>query len=205
MAVMLFLLFILFFLTSKISCLQFGFLINDQNGLLKKRFVAFGIIADNTSSKVKSEIYDQLNIYINNELYRRSFEEVERRTFLVDPVLLNAMKDGKSMLALKGELSTFQNLFRFSSKSIYPFYAYWKDASFFSDPLLILDFNEISLFTSPFEITLDEPAFMEEDESVYQDLFRKDTSVSQQTEDETPLIQENSKKTFCGCCGCNIT
>lgn len=176
MTVRLISLFIFFLLTSNISGLQFGFLLNDNNGLKKKRFVAFGTIPYDTSILAKSEIHYHLTTIINSEFSRRVFEGIERQTFIVDQISLFAMKDGRSMLALKGELSKFLEYIKIQYKHQF------KTAVFFPEPLLILAINEISLFKSPFEVDLDEPAFKNEDDNIYKEQFTRDISVSEQTE-----------------------
>lgn len=198
-------------LTPLILCLQFGFFVNDDKMLLKKRFVAFGILPDGISHKIKSEVFDLMHDYIRAEIHRRTFEGIDRVSFLTEPIALNTMKNGRSLLGLKGELWTFMNLFRFSCKRILPAQSYWKDIIFFSQPIIVLDFNEMFSFEQPFEITLIEPGFNDEDKDMFQDLLRRDTTISQASDDQTPLIpitenESSPKFRSIKCdCECNIT
>lgn len=185
------------FLISRLIALQFGFTVRDSKNSLDGRFMAFGVIPDNTSSKVQAEILDQLTAYINEELHRRTLEGVDRTSFVVsDPVMLSALKDGRVLLGLKGESSVFLNLFRMSCKYIIRTRNIWKDSIFFSDPIMILNFDEIDRYMKEFEIVLISPAFSEEDESIYTDIFRKFTS----SEDETSSLISQDEEKESSCC-----
>lgn len=203
------LLFLIF--ASEILSIQFGFSIKETGNETQERFVVFGLIPESTSSKVKSEIVDSLNAYVSEELHRRRFEGVERESFLVEPAILAASIEGKSFVGLKGELSVFLNIFRFSCKKIQPVQSTWKEASFLSEPILALSFDEIGKFTREFEVNLIRPAFLEEPDSHYDDFIRFD-SVSSFDYDEVitfhhsrsernPLLASDSSK----CCCCNIS
>lgn len=185
---------------SKVFALQFGFTVRDSKNSLNGRFMAFGIIPDNTSSKVQAEILDQLTVYINEELHRRTLEGIDRTSFVVsDPVMLSALKDGRVLLGLKGEPSVFLNLFRMSCKYIIRTRNIWKDSIFFSDPIMILNFDEIDSYLKEFELVLINPAFAEEDESIYSDIFRKFTS-SNASEDETKSLISQDEEKESSCC-----
>lgn len=192
---------------TKIFALQFGFTVRDGENSLNGRFAAFGIIPDETSSKIKAEIVDQLTSYVNEELYRRKFEGIDRESFVVsDPTMLSALQDGRVLIGLKGELSVFLNIFRFSCKKIMPIQDIWKEAVFFADPIMTLNFDEINNFMKEFEVAMIEPSFAEEDESIYSDIFRRFTSSNISESEEAALLQKEldpPKKCCCGSC-CNI-
>lgn len=187
--------------------MQFGFNVNDGKNRLQKRFVAFGIIPDNTSSKIQADVIDQLKAFIDEELYRRSFEGIDRKSFVSDPIMLSALEDGRVLIGLKGELSIFLNIFRFSRRKIHPVQNIWKEAIFFSDPIMTLNFDELEKFMKEFEVIVLEPFIAEEDESLYVDIFRRFTSSNTADSEETTLIPKevkDSKKLCCNGSCCNI-
>lgn len=178
-------------------------------GLLNQRFVAFGTIPEGTSSKVQSEMRDFLNIYVQEELRKRNFEGTERKTFISEPQIMTAMRDGRTLLGLKGELSTFLKLLRYSCKRIGAINkTTWKNAVFFTEPTVILEFNEASRFTRDFEIVLDDVFFLEnESDEIYSTVVRSEDSMTLSEEEEPSSVKnkvakedENCSK---GCCFCS--
>jgi hypothetical protein len=182
------------FLVSKIFALQFGFTVKDDKNSLNGRFLAFGIIPDNTSSKIQAEIIDQLTAFINEELYRRILEGVDRTSFLVpNSVVLSELKDdGKVLLGLKGESSIFLNLFRMSCKYVIRSRNIWKDVTFFPDPIIILNHDEIDMYVKEFEIIMLSPAIAEDDESIYSDITYENEGASLTSQDD-----DDERKSSC--------
>jgi hypothetical protein len=182
------------FLVSKIFALQFGFTVKDDKNSLNGRFLAFGIIPDNTSSKIQAEIIDQLTAFINEELYRRILEGVDRTSFLVpNYVVLSELKDGKVLLGLKGESSIFLNLFRMSCKYVIRTRNIWKDVTFFPDPIIILNLDEIDMYMKEFEIIMLSPAIAEDDESIYSDITYENEGASLTSQDD----DDDERKSSC--------
>lgn len=182
------------FLVSKIFALQFGFTLKDDKNSLNGRFLAFGIIPDNTSSKIQAEIIDQLTAFINEELYRRILEGVDRTSFLVpNSVVLSELKDGKVLLGLKGESSIFLNLFRMSCKYVIRTRNIWKHVTFFPDPIIILNFDEIDMYMKEFEIIMLSPAIAEDDESIYSDITYENEGASLTSQDD----DDDERKSSC--------
>lgn len=198
---------ICFIIITQTFALQFGFNVRDGKNLIQKRFVAFGIIPDNTSSKIQAEVTDQLKAFIDEELYRRSFEGIDRTSFISDPIMLSALQDGRVLIGLKGEFSIFLNIFRFSRRKIKPIQNIWKEAIFFSDPIMTLTFDELEKFMKEFEVIVIEPYIAEEDESMYVDIFRRFTSSNTSDSEEITLIPkevEDPRKRCCNGSCCNI-
>lgn len=196
-----------YILISQVIALQFGFNVSDGNNMLKKRFVAFGMIPENTSSKIQSEVVDQLKEFIDEELHRRNIEGIDRTSFIADPVMLSALEDGKVLIGLKGELSVFLNIFRFSRRNILPVQNIWKEAIFFSDPILTLNFQDLDKFLKEFEVIVIEASIADEDESVYSDIFRRFTSSNASESEEIALIPNEVEDPSNRCCPgycCNI-
>lgn len=183
------------FLVSKIFALQFGFTVKDDKNSLNGRFLAFGIIPDNTSSKIQAEVIDQLTAFINEELYRRILEGVDRTSFLVpNSVVLSELKDGKFLLGLKGESSIFLNLFRMSCKYVIRTRNIWKDVTFFPDPIIILNHDEIDMYMKEFEIIMLSPAIAEDDESIYSDITYENEGASLTSQDDD---DDDERKSSC--------
>lgn len=154
---------ILLFFTCEIFAVQFGFILKDNDiNLIDGRFVAFGVIPEGTSSKVQSEMRDFMDSYVGEELRIRSIEGIDRQTFNSQPEIISTMKDGRLLLGLKGELSTFLKLLRFSCKRLSSDKNTWKNAVFLSEPTIIIGFNEMVKFTRDFEVELSEFVFIEE-------------------------------------------
>jgi hypothetical protein len=188
------------FLVSKIFALQFGFTVKDDKNSLNGRFLAFGIIPDNTSSKIQAEVIDQLTAFINEELYKRILEGVDRTSFLVpNSVVLSELKDGKVLLGLKGESSIFLNLFRMSCKYVIRTRNIWKDVTFFPDPIIILNLDEIDMYMKEFEIIMLSPAIAEDDESIYSEITYENegASFTSQDYDDDDDDDDDERKSSC--------
>ena len=192
---------ILTLFTFEISAIQFGFVLGNANvPLINGRFVAFGTIPSDTSSKVQSEMRDFMSTYLDEELRTRSFEGINRQSFISHPQLMTAVKDGRSLIGLKGELSTFLKLLRFSCKKLTPSEGTWKNANFFSEPLVLLSFNEIGEFTKDLEVILIEVVFLEDDnDDIYAKMIKRDSSVTS-TEEDSSSKSIRAEDKLCGTC-----
>lgn len=188
---------ILSLFTCKVFALQFGFTLkNTDFSLLNQRFIAFGTIPQGTSSKFQSEMRDFMNTYLQEELRKREFEGIDRQSFIAEPQIMTAMRDGRTLLGLKGELSTFLKLFRYSAKRIGTINkATLKNAVFFSEPIVILSLNEAGKFTRDFEVTLDDFLFIEdESDEIYSAIVRSEDSMASSEGEEIPLSEPAKKK-----------
>lgn len=203
-----FAIFLLF--TCKTFAIQFGFIMKDNDiNLVDGRFVAFGVIPEGTSSKVQSEMRDFMDSYVQEELRIRSLEEIDRQTFNSQPEIISTMKDGRLLLGLKGELSTFLKLLRFSCKRLSSDKNTWKNAVFLSEPTIIIGFNEMVKFTRDFEVELSEVVFVEdENDEMYWEMMKRDSSLTPSEEEESQSLLPSSGRTTtvdheC-CCKCII-
>ena len=201
---------ILLFFTCKIFAVQFGFRLKDNDlNLVNNKFVAFGVIPERTSSKVQSEMRDFMASYVGEELRTRSLEGIDRRTFNSQPEIILKMEDGRFLLGLKGELSTFLKLLRFSCKRLSSDKNTWKDAFFLSEPTIIIDFNEMVQFTRNFEVELIEVVFIEdENDEMYRIMQKSGSSLTPSEEEESQSLLPSSGRTTivdheC-CCNCII-
>lgn len=203
---------VLMLFTCKTFAIQFGFTLKETDyALLNGKFVAFGTIPEGTSSKVQSEMQDFMNTFLAEELRKRNFEGIERQSFNVKPKIMTAMQDGRTILGLAEELSTFLKLLRYSCKGIRSMNLNsWKNAIFFSEPVVIVDFNDIGKFTRDLEVVLDEVTFIEdESDEIYSSLMKSDDSIVSSTENETLLpskklvISEEENIKYCCFCTCS--
>jgi len=175
---------VIFISFTKIFALQFGFTVKDGKNTINEGFLSFGTIPDDTSSKIQSEVLDQLTTFINEELYRRRLEGIDRNSFISEPVMLSALNDGRVLFQLKGESSVFMNIFRMSCKYISPIKNIWKNSIFFYDPMLILNFHEINNYMKEIELVLINPVIVEEDESIYSEILKQFNSSNSSSEGE---------------------
>lgn len=181
---------------------------NTDFTLINQKFVAFGTIPEGTSSKVQSEMRDFMNTYLQEELRRRGFEGIHRESFIYEPEIMTTMRNGRTLLGLKGELSTFLKLLRYSCKKIDSANrATWKDAIFFSEPTVVLEFSEMGQFTAGLEVSLDFASFIEdESDETYSLMVKSDDSMaSSEGENETLLrtaetIYQNDGCRYCQLC-----
>ena len=195
---------------SQIASIQFGFLFKDErNNLFDKKFIAFGLIPGSLSEKVKSEMFDSLNSDLREEMRRRDLEGVYRISFKNDPMTFLTLTEGKILLGLKGELSVFQNIIRFSCKRINPEHSTWRDAAFLTVPIMetSTSYEEVQIFTQEFDMILIEPAFREDIDSIYEQFIRWDSDSMVEDYDEEIEITFNqpkteiiNKKASCCCC-----
>lgn len=193
---------LIFVCFSKIFALQFGFTIRDDKNSVKEKFLAFGIIPNDTSAKIQAEICDQLTAFINEELHRRRLEGIDRNSFVSEPEMLSILNDGRVVFGLKGESSVFLNLFRMSCKYILPIKNIWKNSIFFYDPIVILNFDESNDFTKEIELVLINPVIVEEDESIYADIFKNFNSSNSSNssfddDDESSISEECCRRSCC--------
>ena len=202
---------VIFISLSKVFALQFGFTVKDYKNTINGKFLSFGTIPDDTSSKIQSEILDQLTAFINEELHRRRLEGIDRNSFISEPVMLSALNDGRVLFELKGESSVFMNIFRMSCKYILPIKNIWKNSIFFYDPMLILNFHEINNYMKEIELVLINPVIVEEDESIYSEVFRKlnlsNSSSEGEGEDEEVYFTLKEDELQNNCCTgscCNL-
>ena len=148
---------------------------------------------------------DFMNIYLEEELRKRNCEGIDRKTFISEPIAMADLNDGRRFLGLKGELSTFLNIMRFSCKRIKTVQRTWKNAIFFSEPIIILNFNEIVNFTKEFEIILDEVVFIEdENDELYRGMLKFDSSVTSSEDDDLLDRKIEDENEECCCCNCII-
>lgn len=201
---------VLFFVLISFSkCLQFGYYVSDSKGRLVNRFAIIGILPDSVSSTIQTEVLDQLNLEIHEESLNRKFEGIDRTSFNVCEITTKSLAAyDQTLLFLKGELSVFSTLFKYSRGKIIHIKNYWTTAKFLSYPVIILDSNESNNFNGSFELTIVKAGITKTQDAVYENFILKE-EISQNSDIKDSLLLLDSEdlidSTSCNsCCRCYI-
>ena len=135
-----------------VSPIKFGFIICSEKGIFSENFVAFGELPDDITELEKVIISNNLNKFYRfhrkeKERTRINPEDVElKNKFSVELFDQIKLSNGDHQVALKGELSNFLALFRFSMINSINQFQIWERVKFYSDP--IINVHEIALKSS---------------------------------------------------------
>lgn len=142
---------LLFLASIYASTLKFGYDFKISDGsFLKKNFVAFGSVPENTTDLELKLISDELDRFHQN--YQSAYKDLKE--FHVEVIEEILLRNGNHQIALKGDLSSFLAFFAFTIFNTLSKPDIWMKVKFYSDPVIIMSRESFSKYPNGFVIDL---------------------------------------------------